>query len=526
MNSLVVIEKTVKNLLRARQINQAIRLPSKIWQDIKIFLKNNPSINRIIIPVIDNKFSITEIICNPNRLLIVSSWGIIDEKNKATLMPSYGVWKLAYYLSRHLTNIDVQVIDPNLISYSAIKRKLQQEKFNFVGFSIIPANLKNDLKLISLFKNIQPEITVIIGGIESHVLQNTGILNALESILVIGAGETALVNIIKARLQNKKDSKSVARVIIGERVEKYNFDKNILPVDKVDLIHERFYQNISVHVTVTNQCRFSCFWCSSPKNGPFFKSPEEVIAHIEAQQLDKVSQIVFQDNDISYNADFMIELCDLLKQRGYLGQKHCKASIAGMSDRLLKALSLANFVRIAYGIESFDEEVRRILGKNIRSDYINSILNSTLKYNIIPEINLIVFSPAENLQSLRRTLSQAAIWLKRGTLLFVVFRLYAVLGHESDHFGIIYDNIYHDGMKNDINLPHTYVISKDIALVWQKVQENYMKELDARTQTPNHIKSLIKLKIISEFLGLTKQATTFNHYISKFTDSGSEYVAV
>ncbi len=525
INDFVVIEKISGNILRARQINQEVVLPAIFWENAKKFFKRHPSIKRILTPSINGEFSEKEIICNPPRLLLISSYGILDEYVRTNLVPSYGVWKLAYYLSHSIKNLDVQVIDPNLLPISSIEKKLQQEKFNFIGFSVIPANLENDLRVISLVKKNQPQAIMIIGGIESHVLLDIDIQDIFDAFLIIGPGETALVNIIKKLNLEKSKFKSLPKVIFGKSAQKYELDENILPINKVDLIHKHSYKNSPICITITNQCRFSCFWCSSPKDGPFFKSSREVIEYIKKRRQKQLSKkIVFYDNDISYNPNFIMELCNLFIQEKILEPKHCKSSIIGMSNKLLKSLSKANFVRIAYGVESFDKNVRQIIGKDINDNLIETILNLTLEYNIIPEINLIIFSPGESLKSLKATLIEAANWLKRGALLSVTLGLYAVLGHINKRFNINYKHIFYDGMKKEVILPHIYTTSKQMSYIFKKTKQRYAATLNSKCPPHNHIKSLIKLKIISEIINLSEQKEIFDYYIAKFKDD--EYISV
>lgn len=444
------------------------------------------------------------------RMLLVSSLCVLDEPSGYTAVPSLGVWRLGVYLATNVPELDVIVCDPNLDGRDKLVQLLEQQRFDFVGVSVMPANILSDLEMVDLIKRRQRDAIIVVGGVDSASLITGDPNNDLRAdFLVVGAGEKPLANIISTFLDDPGHFRRslVGRVILEDRSRKSATYLHIsmLPFQSGDAIHTNGYTSHVCYYKFSNACPETCFWCVSPKDGIAISDPKIAVDGMESSLIEGWhSDISLADNNLAAHLKYMGAVCSEITNRPVLKMipKHGKATINGVTRVLLSALSDAGFVRIAYGVESFDRSVRIKLGKSFDDEAISSVLHQTLHYGMRPEINLIFFSPYETRLSLRHTLSKLAQWVEQYNCLSL-----ATLG--------LYCTIASRGYPADVEVLKTTDGSRDVPWIFKPGAEVYelffrvLREYKARVDAverlrggslPNHLKSLLKCEILAEMI--------------------------
>lgn len=452
-----------------------------------------------------------------SNVLLISSYWIIDEHGTKNIVPAYGVWNLGYNLVQSRKNASVTVLDPNLFeSIGQVEQYLLSRKFQLVWVSIIPANLENDLVILDLVRRIQGWAKLIVGGVESYTLEPYILqIKWLVDYLVVWDWIPAISRILD---WNIDETESKNRVIYSQESasNKAYIPNELIPVGKPDDVHTKAYPKTNNGITTNNKCHLDCFWCVSPKHGAVFSSIPSLISAIRELHVEGMP-FTFHDNDIAYDPVFLKQLCDGLSSEWLDMPKHAKSTLITMTSELLTDMKKANFVRIAYGVESFDDRVRKWLWKKFHDKTVDSILVATLDAGITPEINLILFTPFEDIASLKQTVRKSAIFVSKWAIPFVNNNLYAVLWakkHWEQRWLVVNKKVIEiKSIQNggsSIEIPSHYKVTDP---VMQKLvaefESLYTFELAEMWQPSQLQKSLLKLEVCAKLLGLSDQENLF-----------------
>lgn len=496
----ITIYHDKNNEVQIRQINNAVILNDKALKHLKSVLGERKIVNVApynIPKLLDGTIKNTEFIDKVTTFIFISSFGLIDDAEWTAYQPSEGISVLAEWLAKNEPTAAPMTIDPNLVSkelFSILQLHVAASQNVVFAFSIIPANIENDIKLILKVKKCVPDSTIVVGGIGSESLKwiptgngKIGINNALPIDSILENDGLVELSDISQRLANVKNGVkhkqpdfyelSDSRIIANEL---------FIPVKIPDIIHKIPYnlansskRDAVAQILIDNRCIQNCYFCSSPKQQRY-KKVEEALDYIEEKAMD-AEIIAFNDNDLSYDIEQTINLCQGMVDRNINQPKYGKFGVRKFSPELIDALKLANFKRIAIGVESFDPDVRAKLGKkNFTDDNISATLEYLLSKGIQPEINLIIASPADTYDSLKKTVQKGLEWSDKGCLLFTTIGLTAVtnspavlsLMQQKDFTiseKIEFKEIIDEGMRTSILLPKYWKSSDEMVYLREKL---------------------------------------------------------
>lgn len=515
MESNIVLSVDVLNaIVTAKSINQVYEVPPRVAVHILSLCSGGKfSVSRSDWQELCNGvFNFSTFTKVEKNILFTTSLNILDEDDQPATSPSLGIWRLAYSAASKLPHVDVFVCDPNLGGIEVLAKTLNENKFDVIALSVILANIGSDVGLLELFKETQQESVVVLGGIDASSLKHVQFLEQCSAdYLVVGSGESffeELLNDPKAELV-KLASLEVRTGSL--RSKPFEFDESNMPYGQGDLVHPYGYTSRTLYHKFSNACPETCFWCVSPKDGLVYKNPEDAVASLcRRYQQGRHENISIVDNNISSHKSFMLRVCELLSRSEVAAvPKHAKSTINGTDDKLLNATASAGFVRISYGVESFDMQVRSHLGKTYTNANIVQCLSKTVAVGIRPEINLILCSPYETMTSLANTLNEAAHWVSvYNCFLLGILGLYCTVGtvrYPAD-LKIIQKSFTYDD-NNQGHLPWIFEPGKEVYDLYFNALRLYNEEvlfLRARTGRPvsNHIKSLLKCLVLSREMQL------------------------
>jgi hypothetical protein len=473
------------------QINRKTILDEDIrWQLKTMMIKNWSSDAILELKKMDTWIAIEECIkWNPIKLLLVSSYWILSENWENTTTPSYGIRNIASYINSTRNDTLVHVLDPNFVdSEETIVKHITECSYDVIWLSAIPANIWNDLKILSLLRKSNPNAKIIIWWVQSHSLQSFHLEKYLDiDAIVVGDWFTAFDDILtnKPTLWNAK--------ILKYPLKNLNTDKITYlhpQYEDDDIIHNRLNRitnnQDTLYLKVSNACKWICYRCVSPKDSTKYNTTNDFRKELESiQWLDAFKSIVFQDNDISFSKDFYINLTKDIQniqnptiENFKRVPKFWKSRIEEMDTGLLEALKELNFVRIAYWIESFDEKSRIWLEKFYSNKDYETVIEQTIQKKIIPEINLILFNPYESLESLNTTLIESRRWLEKWAIVFITFWLYAVPKSSNSKLdmkdNIEYKEYLYPWMKQKFYAPWRYKVKESLQPIFKKVENEYL----------------------------------------------------
>lgn len=493
LNHNITVYYDMNNDLQIRQINNPVVLTKPAFAHLSNIMEKYKIVNITpdkIKKLLDGTIEHAELVEKVTTFIFISSYGLIDDAEWTSYQPSEGISLLSEWLAKNEPSAAPLTIDPNLVGndlFSIIQTHANASKNVVLAFSIIPANIENDIQLILKIKKAVPESVVVVGGIGSDALKliptsdgKMGIQNALPIDLILeNDGLVDLANISRKLSgitdELRKDGPDFYEISESRLIANEWF----IPFKIPDIIHKTPYNLVNfskrdtvAQILVDNRCMQNCFFCSSPKHQRFHNTLE-ALDYIEEKS--KTAEIIaFNDNDLSFDVEQTIRLCQGMISRNITQPKHGKFGVRKFNPELIDALKLANFQRIAIGVESFDQNVRANLGKqNFTDKNISETLNYLLQKKIQPEINLIIASPTDNYDSLKTTVIKALEWAEKGCWIFTTIGLSAVanspavmrLMEQKDFVNtnkIEFREIFHEGMTATLLLPKYWQSSDEI----------------------------------------------------------------
>jgi radical SAM superfamily enzyme YgiQ (UPF0313 family) len=208
----------------------------------------------------------------------------------------------------------------------------------------------------------------------------------------------------------------------------WNFNSNLY--DSIDLMIMKNANSLkTVRINTSTHCRSGCTFCSATNFFSNCITQQPIITQDPNLTIETLSNIIASHpeteaiffNDDNFTIDRLrvnmlsklIQTDENLRKLNYI----CLSRLDYINDEMLQSLKLMNVAMIIYGMESFDKELIRIIHKSYSEDYVvkckNNIL-STLKFGIIPLINIILFLPNSNINTIVKTIEETLVLIRQG----------------------------------------------------------------------------------------------------------------
>lgn len=156
------------------------------------------------------------------------------------------------------------------------------------------------------------------------------------------------------------------------------------------------------------KCHFCCINAIFGGAGIRYRSPARVAEEIDTLvNTYGVKNIKIIDEMFVLNERHVLDICDLIIQRGYKLNIWAYARINTVNEKLLRRLKEAGFNWLAYGIESGSDRVLKSVTKGITVEKTKQVVRLTQDMGINVIGNYIFGLPEDDLQSMRDTLNLA-----------------------------------------------------------------------------------------------------------------------
>ncbi|MCX5706017.1 MAG: radical SAM protein [Candidatus Omnitrophica bacterium] len=237
-------------------------------------------------------------------------------------------------------------------------------------------------------------------------------------VVVLGEGEITIVELLDA-LQDKKDLHSVdgiafldnnKLVVTKERAPIKEIDTiplpawDLFPMDYYSLIREPHIRNKEKCFPVISGrgCPFNCNFCYRMDKGIRIRSSQSVIEEIQILKKDyNISYIAFMDELFMSSPVRTIKLCEDFINAKLNIKWSCNGRLNYATPEVLKVMKKAGCVFIGYGIECMDDEILKVMNKNLTVEQITKGIEATLSIGISPGFNIIFGNIGENEKTLQ-----------------------------------------------------------------------------------------------------------------------------
>tara|TARA_B100000315_G_C14578905_1_gene589405 strand:+ start:889 stop:2406 length:1518 start_codon:yes stop_codon:yes gene_type:complete len=347
---------------------------------------------------------------------------------------------LAAILREKLDFVNVKILDclPLKIGWSSLKDHIERIKPDVVCLGDETASSHESIKVVSLVKEIDPNIKVLGGGYFFGNMIEESLKEHSMDFIIMKEGELTILEFVKELNKPKKDQDfakikglafkdKIGRIIINPLRE---FIKNLdeLPLPAYDLLSMDLYgansKNHKDFVAIEHGrgCTASCNFCSifaqmSPDKNPLYRTKSAKKSLEETEILiDKYKRKTFNWVDGTWNASptWIKEYCQGIIDRG-LDIQHTawmRADYVLRDEKLglLKKQVDAGLVESIIGAErppGFDSQLKSKLNKfNYSFDKCNEAFKILKKYNKVYTIASFIYGLPEDDKQVLKALNK------------------------------------------------------------------------------------------------------------------------
>jgi radical SAM superfamily enzyme YgiQ (UPF0313 family) len=269
-----------------------------------------------------------------------------------------------------------------------------------------------NLRVLSRVKELNPEVTTLIGGALVSSLPDPLILGLRVDYAILGEGEAALLELLD-HLENGGKPQDAAKILglgirdgeqvryTGERPQLMDLD--VLPIPDLSLYPSVRKDRIiaELGLTTSRGCYGRCSFCFLNMKKLSYKSPARFDQ--EVSTLVKKHEIrYFYINDLTFTSNLArtYQICDVLRKFEITWS--CSTRVERIQPELLRYMHDSGCRDIWYGVESLDQTVLDLANKMTRVQEIEHAVGETVKAGIKVMANLIVGLPGESEESLQK----------------------------------------------------------------------------------------------------------------------------
>ncbi|MBN1850105.1 MAG: cobalamin-dependent protein [Deltaproteobacteria bacterium] len=289
----------------------------------------------------------------------------------------------------------------------AIEAILRERPPDIIGFSILNANRWGGIEIARMAKCINPDITIVFGGVGATFLWEHLLTHFKEiDFIVMGEGEYTFRNLVRSLEQGNKDFKDVNGIAFrsNEEIVRNPPDETISDLDVLPIPAKYFTYN---QVASSRGCTMECTFCGSPAfwgRKVRFRSAKHFIEELGMLYQKGITFFYFADDTFTVNKRRVIEICRAIIQTKLMISWYAIARVDHVDEEILYWMRLAGCIQISYGVESGSDIIRNFLNKKISKDQIKRAFALTTRYGILARAYFIYGSPGETWKTIQETL--------------------------------------------------------------------------------------------------------------------------
>ncbi len=362
-----------------------------------------------------------------SKILFVTPPSLVEKYHEQfTKMLPFGILYLASYLRQYEYEVDVMDAYTINATVADVIQRLRNGGFNVLGINSYLVNLVNAEALAKKVKAEFPNIVVVMGGHGVSASPEEA-LNCPEFDYAIrNEGEETFLELLQA-IEGKGNFSEIKGLIYrdenGNQVinPKRDFIKDLdsLPLPAYDLIpNMRQYNYFPFQlkkfpiagIVTSRGCPGKCTFCDKSvwEGSLRLRSAENVVDEIELLiKKYGVREIIFVDDTFTASKKRIYDIFKLTKERNLKFSFSCASRINTVDYDLLKFMKKNGCWFIAYGIESGDQDILKLVNKNIKLDDVEKVVKMTHDVGISPQGYFILGNPTETMDTIQKTIDFA-----------------------------------------------------------------------------------------------------------------------
>ncbi|MEM7819949.1 MAG: radical SAM protein [Candidatus Aenigmatarchaeota archaeon] len=311
------------------------------------------------------------------------------------------------------------------------KRVSKSEIIGITGMSLWKDSI---FYLISEIKKLNKKCKIIVGGPYASWHPEECLKKGADFV-VIGEGEITILELIKS-IEKKIDKKNILgiaykyknKIIINKkRPFLQNLDeipfpaRHLIPMEKYfeaakiyKYSRSQSKSNRTVSIITSRGCPFNCIFCSAfILSGKIwrFRSAENVVDEItECIKKYSVTDIYFEDENMSLNKERMEKICDMIIEKNLNITLHAPQGLRAdtLDKNILIKMKKAGFKSITIAPETGSQRVMdEIIDKKIKLTKIEEVVKNCKEIGIKVACFFVIGMPGETKEEIEQTLRYA-----------------------------------------------------------------------------------------------------------------------
>lgn len=264
------------------------------------------------------------------------------------------------------------------------------------------------------------DIPIAIGGHHITVLRERAFDKAFDYAF-IGEAEKSFPIFLKEYEKNKKVTNVPGMLyrngdeIISTGPTEIIQDLDSIPFPARHLLNYKNYyigtlkgnKNFTTVMTMRG-CPYKCIFCNTDVFGNKIRkrSPERVVEEIkEIKDKYGINHIIFLDDTFTVDKRHVMDLCDRIVKEDLKITFDCGTRANKIDEELVAKMVEAGMIRISYGLETTDSNIRRIIKKEVPLESYDIANKLTNKYGVETLNSCMIGLPGESEETVRKTLA-------------------------------------------------------------------------------------------------------------------------
>jgi radical SAM superfamily enzyme YgiQ (UPF0313 family) len=155
-------------------------------------------------------------------------------------------------------------------------------------------------------------------------------------------------------------------------------------------------------------CPYKCIFCSTEVFGKRIRrrSVDSLIEEIKSVISDfNIRHFIFADETLTLDRNYILQFCEKIQDEKTAITFECNARADLVDEGLISAMAKAGLIRISFGLETVDEDMRRIMKKEVPLASYAQANRITNKYGVETLNSVMLGLPGETRQTAEKTLS-------------------------------------------------------------------------------------------------------------------------
>lgn len=261
--------------------------------------------------------------------------------------------------------------------------------------------------------------TLVVGGPHITILKEEAFASCFDYAF-IGEAEKPWQEFIQ-RFEAKEDISDIRGLL-------YRRDGNVVftgmpdPIEEIDSLpyparHLLRLENYRIGtlqgrknfttVMTTRGCPFKCVFCSTKVFGCQLRKrdPQAVVDEIRsAVSSFGIKHFIFLDDTLTLDRNHVLRICSLLRKENLSITFEGSTRANLIDDELMAAMAESGLIRISYGLETVDSDIRRLIRKEVPLESYTTANRISNKYEVETLNSVMIGLPGETRETASKTL--------------------------------------------------------------------------------------------------------------------------